>query len=65
MEAIVSATRDSAASCQVHEIVGTIEVGKTADILIVDGDPTQDLNSLRKIKAIYQDGIEVDRANLV
>ena len=43
MEAIVSATRDSARSCWIDHYVGTLEPGKKADILVVDGDPSTDI----------------------
>ena len=35
---------------------GTIEPGKRADLLIVDGDPLADIKDLRKISAVIQDG---------
>ncbi len=65
MEAIVSATRDSAASCHVDTIVGTLEPGKQADILVVDGDPTRDISDLRKVSDVFLAGSKVDRMNLI
>ncbi|MFO1468705.1 MAG: amidohydrolase family protein [Steroidobacteraceae bacterium] len=38
-----------------HE-VGSIEPGKLADLLLVDGDPTVDLNALRKVRMVLGKG---------
>lgn len=35
---------------------GTIETGKRADLVIVDGDPLKDIKTMRKISAVIQDG---------
>lgn len=45
MEAIVATTKNAALACNVPE-TGTIEQGKLADIIVVDGDPTKDVNVL-------------------
>ena len=65
MEAIVSATSDSAESCHVDDAVGTLEPGKQADILVVDGDPSQDIAALWNVADVYLNGELVDRSNLV
>ena len=65
MEAIVSATRDSARSCWIDDRVGTLEPGKMADVLVVDGDPSQDIAATKNVAAVFQDGALVDRGNYV
>ena len=65
MEAIVSATRDSAISCRVDDKVGTLETGKQADVLVVDGDPTREIADLRKVRDVFLSGSKIDRHNLV
>ena len=65
MDAIVSATRDSARSCWQEDAVGTLEPGKQADVLVVDGDPSQDVAALANVAAVFQDGSLVDRGNYV
>ena len=65
MEAIVSATRDSARSCWVDDTVGTLEPGKQADILVVDGDPSEDAGALWNVADVFLAGDLVDRGNLV
>jgi len=43
---------------------GVIAVGKRADLLLVEGDPTQDLAVLSHIKLLVQDGVLIDRIPL-
>ena len=65
MDAIVSATRDAAASCWVQDSVGTLEPGKQADVLVVEGNPAQDINDLRNVADVFLAGSRVDRSALV
>jgi imidazolonepropionase-like amidohydrolase len=43
MEAIVAATSTAARACRLEDELGTIEPGKTADLLVLDGDPLEDM----------------------
>ena len=65
MEAIVSATSDSARSCWMDDWVGALESGKQADVLVVDGDPSQDVNALWNVVDVFHNGSLVDRGNYV
>ena len=65
MQAIVSATSDSARSCCVDDAVGTLEAGKQADLLLINGNPAKDVNALRDVAAVVQRGQLVDRGNYV
>ena len=65
MEAIVSATLDAAKSCCVDAQVGALAPGKQADVLVVNGNPIEDLSALRAVLDVYLAGERVDRANLV
>ena len=59
MEAIVATTSQAATLLGVHDIVGTIEVGKLADVLIVEGDPLKNITLLRnreRIAGVMQSG---------
>lgn len=59
MEAISSATRIGAEALGLEDEIGTIEPGKIADLLIVDGDPSKDIAILKddtKIKAVMKAG---------
>jgi imidazolonepropionase-like amidohydrolase len=40
---------------------GLIGVGKRADLLLVDGDPTRDLGALARIKLLLQNGLVIER----
>ena len=42
--------------------IGSIEVGKFGDVVIVDADPTQTVLNMRKINTVIKDGKVVDRA---
>ena len=65
MEAIVAATGDSAKSCWIDDAVGTLEPGKQGDVLVVDGDPSKDVNDLWNVVDVFQGGEPVDRGNYV
>ena len=65
-EAIVAANKNAAEyACNLGGKIGTIEAGKLADIIVVDGDPLEDvtiLQDLEKIKMVMRNReIEVDR----
>ena len=65
MEAIVSATSDSARSCAVDDQVGTLEVGKRADVLVVDGDPSRDHNDLNNVEDVFLGCDRIDRHDYI
>jgi imidazolonepropionase-like amidohydrolase len=52
MEAIVSATKTAAEACGVADKVGTIEKGKLADLLIIDGNPVENIDIMLDKKNI-------------
>jgi imidazolonepropionase-like amidohydrolase len=59
MQVIVSATRNAATVCRRAGLLGTLEVGKLADVLVVDGDPLQDLQALTKVRLVVHSGVVV------
>jgi imidazolonepropionase-like amidohydrolase len=65
MEAIMTTTRNAAEALGMEEDIGTIEAGKFADILAIDGDPLNDIRVLqdrKKIHMVMKEGdIFVDR----
>lgn len=54
MEAIIAATRTGAECLGLEEDIGTLEVGKYADLVIVDGDPLADVSILQDADRIIQ-----------
>jgi imidazolonepropionase-like amidohydrolase len=56
MQAIRSATSTAARLLGVEDSVGTIEAGKVADLILVDGDPLQDLARLERPRHVMQAG---------
>jgi imidazolonepropionase-like amidohydrolase len=64
MEAIISATRNIAAAYHTLDQVGTLERGKLADLVILDGDPLRDIENVRRISTVMKDGRIVDRDSL-
>jgi len=62
IEAIQTATANGALSMQ-RDDVGTLEKGKLADVLVVDGDPTVDIRVLQdksRLHHVFKAGTEVD-----
>ena len=60
MEAIQSATVVSARAMGLDRDSGTIEVGKRADLILVEGDPLQDIKVLRHVTRVVTDGRAYD-----
>ena len=65
MEAIVSATRDAARSCCIDSLVGTLDPGKQADVLVINGNPLNDITDLRQVADVFLAGTRIDRQNLI
>jgi imidazolonepropionase-like amidohydrolase len=56
MQAIVAATASAARNLDIHHDVGTIGVGKEADIILVAGDPAADITRLQEIALVMKGG---------
>ena len=57
MEAIVAATRNAAENLGLAPDVGTLEVGRLADIVVVDGDPSSDITAAGRVRFVMKDGV--------
>lgn len=57
MEALRSATIAGADLLRVSDILGTIEKGKLADIIAVNGDPIKDITVMEKVSFVMKDGV--------
>jgi imidazolonepropionase-like amidohydrolase len=65
MQAIRAATGDAARILGADHDLGTIEVGKRADLVILDADPLADIRNTRRIWQVVQDGRMVDRSAIL
>ena len=66
MQAIVAHTKNGAYAMRMEDRLGTLEVGKLADLIVVDGDPLADIKILqdrKKIQLVMKEG-EVFRSDL-
>ncbi|MFT4255918.1 MAG: amidohydrolase family protein [Pseudoxanthomonas sp.] len=64
MRILEAATINGARAYFLGDETGSLEAGKSADILIVDADPLADVANLRKIHAVIMKGVLIDRAAL-
>jgi imidazolonepropionase-like amidohydrolase/sugar lactone lactonase YvrE len=62
-EAILVATRNSAEIFGLDDL-GTIDAGKSADFLVLDANPLDDIRNTRRIADVYLRGTRIDRARL-
>jgi imidazolonepropionase-like amidohydrolase len=64
MQVIVAATRNSAEFLRLND-TGTLQAGKSADFIVLDANPLDDITNTRRISAVYLRGAAVDRAQPV
>ena len=57
MDAVVAATRNAAENLGLAPDVGTLEVGRLADIVVVDGDPSSDITAAGRVRFVMKDGV--------
>ena len=65
LEAIHAATGGAARIVGAEGDLGTIAVGKLADLVLLDADPVADIHNTRRIRAVIQAGRVVDRPGIV
>ena len=64
MQVIVAATRNSAEFLRIAD-AGTLQAGKSADFIVLDANPLDDITNTRRIAAVILRGAAVDRAQPV
>ena len=57
MDVIVASTRAPAQFLRMDQKYGSIEVGKVADIIAVDGNPLFDMAVMHRVSVVVRDGI--------
>lgn len=60
LQAIQSATIRAAEAVGVQDHLGTVERGKIADLIIVEGDPLQSIRDVMKVKKVIKNGVVYD-----
>lgn len=61
-KALQSATWNGAQALGASAELGSLEAGKLADVLIVDGDPSQRIEDIHQVRLVIKDGVVVHRA---
>ncbi|HZI54027.1 MAG TPA: amidohydrolase family protein, partial [Chitinophagaceae bacterium] len=57
MEIIVAATMENARFFRIDERLGSIEKGKLADIIFLEGDPLKDIKAMLNIRRVMLNGV--------
>jgi imidazolonepropionase-like amidohydrolase len=65
LEAIHIATANGAQFMGELDRVGTIAPGKQADLVVVKGDPSKQIEDIEKVETVFKDGIGYDSAKLI
>lgn len=63
-ETLAAATRLAATWLEIDDKVGTVEVGKFADLVLLDENPLLDINNTRKISGVFFNGRWVDKSQI-
>src|SRR5262249_6152228 len=63
-EALRAATLDPARFLGLNETLGTIDTGKVADLVLLDGNPLEDIRNTQRIDAVIANGRLFERKSL-
>ncbi len=64
MEAIVAATRNGAIAAGMLDSIGTIEVGKDADLILLRDNPLENIGNIRSLEEVIAQGRVIDLGSL-
>ena len=65
VEAIHIATANGAQFLGELDKIGTLAVGKAADIVVLQGDPSANIKDIEKVEIVFKDGVGYDSAKLI
>ena len=65
LEAIHIATSNGAEFLGELDRIGTLAVGKAADIVVLQGDPSANIKDIEKVELVFKDGVGYDSSKLI
>lgn len=65
LEAIHIATMNGAEFLGASDRIGSIATGKQADLVVIQGDPSTNINDIEKVETVFKDGIGYNSAKLI
>lgn len=65
LQAIRIATLNGAKFLGRDADIGSVAVGKSADLIVLGGDPTQNINNVEKVETVFKDGVGYNPAALI
>jgi len=65
LEAIRIATLNGATYLGLADRIGSIAVGKAADLVVIRGNPAADIADIEKVETVFKDGVGYDSAKLI
>jgi len=63
MQGVLSVTGEAAKSLGIDDVAGTLEPAKEADVIVVDGNPAEDIGDLWNVTDVFQAGQRIDRGS--
>lgn len=60
MQTLIAATRTPAEYMGLADSLGTVEVGKLADLVVLDASPLDDMSNIRTVHMVFKGGVSVD-----
>ncbi len=60
MDTLIAATRNGADMMGLLDVLGTVEEGKLADLVVLAENPLENISNIRTIQMVFKDGISVD-----
>jgi imidazolonepropionase-like amidohydrolase len=64
-QAIQVATLNGAKSLGRDKTIGSVAVGKNADLVLIHGDPTKNINDVENVVTVFKDGVGYDASKLI